>query len=257
MRIFDLATVLVILAAAVAAARDYYQVLGVNKKATDKEIKKAFRKLALQYHPDKNKDKDAEEKFREIAEGKGFFTMLVVSKLRIFKPRSYFIAYEVLSDADKRRQYDAMGAGGAGGGGHQHGHHHGGFNGGFNGGGNFHFNTRARDFNFDFDDLFKHFHDDIFGGPNGGGHGSHQHFHSHFGSHFGSHRAHSAGFEFEDLFGDEGNLFGDFDGSFFGNSVHRESHSHSSSSRGSRRQQRCETVTQKVGNMVTTYTRCS
>lgn len=52
-----------------AAAKNYYKVLGVPKTASAKDIKKAFRKLALQYHPDKNKDKDAEDKFREIAEG--------------------------------------------------------------------------------------------------------------------------------------------------------------------------------------------
>ena len=51
------------------AARSYYDVLGLDKAATERDIKKAFRKLALQYHPDKNKDKDAEDKFREIAEG--------------------------------------------------------------------------------------------------------------------------------------------------------------------------------------------
>ena len=53
----------------ILAGKNYYKVLGVDKKATDKEIKKAFRKLALQLHPDKNNSPDAEEKFREIAEG--------------------------------------------------------------------------------------------------------------------------------------------------------------------------------------------
>ncbi len=68
-------------------ARDYYEILGVAKTATDAEIKKAYRKLALQYHPDKNEGKaDVAEKFREATE-----------------------AYEVLSDANKRDQYDRYG----------------------------------------------------------------------------------------------------------------------------------------------------
>lgn len=80
-------------------AKDYYAILGVSKSASEDEIKKAYRKLAMQYHPDKNPgDKKAEEKFKEINE-----------------------AYAVLSDADKRRKYDAYGSsafdgsGGAGG----------------------------------------------------------------------------------------------------------------------------------------------
>jgi molecular chaperone DnaJ len=69
------------------AKRDYYDVLGVSKSADEGEIKKAYRKLALQFHPDKNpNNKDAEEKFKEAAE-----------------------AYEVLSDADKRARYDRFG----------------------------------------------------------------------------------------------------------------------------------------------------
>jgi len=67
--------------------RDYYDVLGVNRDASDEDIKKAYRKLAMKYHPDRNPDsKEAEEKFKEGKE-----------------------AYEVLSDADKRRAYDAYG----------------------------------------------------------------------------------------------------------------------------------------------------
>ncbi|MCB0497199.1 MAG: molecular chaperone DnaJ [Cyclobacteriaceae bacterium] len=79
--------------------RDYYEVLGVSKSADGTEIKKAYRKIAIQYHPDKNPgDKEAEEKFKEAAE-----------------------AYEVLSDAQKRQRYDQFGhqgVGGAGYGGH-------------------------------------------------------------------------------------------------------------------------------------------
>ena len=82
-----------------AEKRDYYEVLGVAKNASADEIKKAYRKLAIKYHPDRNPDdKDAEEKFKEAAE-----------------------AYDVLSDADKRAKYDqfghSMGPQGFGGGG--------------------------------------------------------------------------------------------------------------------------------------------
>ena len=81
------------------AKRDYYEVLGVTKSASESEIKKAYRQMALKYHPDKNPDdKDAEEKFKEAAE-----------------------AYEVLSNPDKKSRYDQYGhagMGGAGNGGH-------------------------------------------------------------------------------------------------------------------------------------------
>ncbi len=69
-----------------AEKRDYYEVLGVKREASKDEIKDAYRKLALQYHPDRNKAPDAEEKFKEISE-----------------------AYAVLSDDQKRQQYDTMG----------------------------------------------------------------------------------------------------------------------------------------------------
>ncbi|CAG0899649.1 unnamed protein product [Darwinula stevensoni] len=66
--------------------KDYYKILGVNRDATDDDLKKAYRKLALKYHPDKNKSPGAEEKFKELAE-----------------------AYEVLSDKKKRDIYDQVG----------------------------------------------------------------------------------------------------------------------------------------------------
>ena len=73
-----------------AIKRDYYEVLGISRNATDEEIKKAFRKLAFQYHPDHNHGDGAVDRFKEVNE-----------------------AYEVLSDADKRAAYDRFGHGGA------------------------------------------------------------------------------------------------------------------------------------------------
>ena len=66
--------------------RDYYEVLGVAKGASEGEIKKAYRKLALEWHPDRNKSSEAEEKFKKINE-----------------------AYEILSDAKKKQAYDQFG----------------------------------------------------------------------------------------------------------------------------------------------------
>jgi molecular chaperone DnaJ len=108
--------------------RDYYEILGVAKSASQDDIKKAYRKLALKYHPDRNPDnKEAEEKFKEAAE-----------------------AYEVLSDAQKRKKYD------------QYGHS------GLEGMGGF----SSQDVNMD--DIFEQFGDifsSMFGGSAGGGRG--------------------------------------------------------------------------------------
>ena len=70
-----------------ADQKDFYEVLGLSKSASADEIKKAYRKLALEYHPDRNKSKDASEKFKEVTK-----------------------AYEVLSDPQKRQTYDQFGA---------------------------------------------------------------------------------------------------------------------------------------------------
>lgn len=67
--------------------KDYYKILGVDKKSSDDDIKKSYKKLAKKYHPDINKEKDAEKKFKDISE-----------------------AYEVLSDKDKRHKYDTLGS---------------------------------------------------------------------------------------------------------------------------------------------------
>lgn len=110
--------------------RDYYEILGVNKSASSDEIKKAYRKVAMQFHPDRNPgDKGAEDKFKEAAE-----------------------AYEVLSDTDKKAQYDRYGHAGVTGNGR-----------GFGGGG-----MNMEDIFSQFGDVFG---DDLFGSFFGGGRG--------------------------------------------------------------------------------------
>ncbi|KAG5845122.1 hypothetical protein ANANG_G00135500 [Anguilla anguilla] len=193
----------------ILAKRDYYDILGVPKDATERQIKKAFHRLAMKYHPDRNKSPDAEAKFREVAE-----------------------AYETLSDEKRRREYDQFGhkafpGDGAGAG---NGHH-------------FH-----QPFNFNFDDIFKDF--DIFG--------QHQqarqkkHFDSAFQAHQEAHSRHKRHFQgsfggglFDDMFEDMEKMF-----TFNSHSARTESRF-----QGSAKQ--CRTVTQRRGNMVTTYTDCS
>ncbi|MBN8788846.1 MAG: molecular chaperone DnaJ [Terrimonas sp.] len=117
--------------------RDYYEILGISKSASADEIKKAYRKVAMQYHPDRNPgDKTAEDKFKEAAE-----------------------AYEVLSDSNKKAQYDRFGHAGVGNN-----------RGGFGGGG------------MNMDDIFSQFGDvfgedifgSFFGGARSGGGGRHR-----------------------------------------------------------------------------------
>ena len=126
-------------------AKDYYEVLGLNKNASDDEIKKAYRRLAKKWHPDANPDnrKEAEEKFKEVGE-----------------------AYSVLSDPQKRRNYDQFGSAegspfGAGYGGAGSGF--GGFGNGFGGFGNSYTYTSGG-----FDDIVDDFVSSFFGGGFGG-----------------------------------------------------------------------------------------
>ncbi|KAG8201556.1 hypothetical protein JTE90_011230 [Oedothorax gibbosus] len=200
----------------VSCQEDFYNILGVKKNASNKDIKKAFRKLAMQYHPDKNKDPKAEEKFRQIAE-----------------------AYEVLSDEEKRKEYDRFGRSGFQ---ERHGHH----------GSNFDFHSF-----FDKFDSFSNFRSQR------NGHHKAERFNFHFGgdnffnfddlfSDFDADESFGS-FDEDDFFGSQDSFFGShFGGNEDGRNIrsHRESFSSSSSGR-------CRTVTQKIGNMVSTYTQCS
>ncbi|XP_061770239.1 dnaJ homolog subfamily B member 9-like [Nerophis ophidion] len=197
----------------ILAKKDYYDILGVPKDASERQIKKAFHKLALKFHPDRNKGPDAEARFREVAE-----------------------AYETLSDDKRRREYDQFGHGPPPGTG--------------NGGGGSNYNFRRHYQSFNFDDIFKD--SDLFGQQQ-------QHFHSH-----PHHQAHQKRFFretpghhkpaqqkrpfggglFDDMFEDLEKMF-----SF-------KAHRTESRFQGSARQH-CRTVTQRKGNMVTTFTDCS
>lgn len=131
-----------------ADKRDYYEVLGVDKNADQSAIKKAYRKLAMKYHPDVNKEPGAEDKFKEINE-----------------------AYEVLSDEEKRRNYDQFGFAGV--------------DGNFAGAGGFGQQGYAQDFNFqDLSDLFGGggFSSSFGGGSSFGGFGGFDPFGDIFGS---------------------------------------------------------------------------
>ncbi|XP_027216229.2 dnaJ homolog subfamily B member 9 isoform X2 [Penaeus vannamei] len=188
------AVLLLALAVLAACAKDYYEVLGIRRSASDREIKKAFRKLAVQYHPDKNKEPGAEEKFREIAE-----------------------AYEVLSDEDKKREYDYMGHAAyaqksAGGGGGQY----------------------SDPYHFNFDDLFREFEFD----NDFGNFGDFRHFRDFHTDHMRRHQqAHNK--------------------AHYGGRAHTYQQQQTRFSSGGNGGRTCRTVTQRVGNMVTTYTTCN
>ncbi|RXN17771.1 dnaJ -like protein [Labeo rohita] len=208
--VFTMAVGILLIAELILAEEDYYEILGVPKDASDRQIKKAFHKLAMKYHPDKNKSPDAEAKFREIAE-----------------------AYETLSDDNRRKEYDQTRSSP------------------FSrqsprGGGGDHFRQH---FSFSFDDIFRD--------SNMFGHNPHLHNKRHFERHFQAHeearsrhRRHFqnsfSGGMFDDMFEDMEKMF-----SFNGHQTQTQSKFHGSS------RQQCRTVTQRRGNMVTTYTECS
>eukprot|EP01062_Namystynia_karyoxenos_P066787 TRINITY_DN6071_c4_g1_i1.p1 TRINITY_DN6071_c4_g1~~TRINITY_DN6071_c4_g1_i1.p1 ORF type:complete len:268 (+),score=81.92 TRINITY_DN6071_c4_g1_i1:65-868(+) len=212
---------LLLLAGGAAAEEDYYKLLGVGKKATAQDIKRAYRKLALKWHPDKNPDnkEEASEKFREISE-----------------------AYQVLSDEKARSQYDQFGKAGLKGGGG---------GGGFGGGG----------FNFQFkgaDDLFKDFfggedpfanfakffdvteEEETTGGDGGGGQGKGA------GRRKGKGKKRNLAEGLGGMFGDLGSMFGGGGGQ----GGHQSSFSFSFSSSSGGQFERTETVIQN-GKRVT------
>ncbi|CAL8318516.1 unnamed protein product [Lota lota] len=237
----------------IMATQDFYHILGVPRDASERQIKKAFHKLAMKYHPDKNKSPDAESKFRDIAE-----------------------AYETLSDDKRRREYDQPGGQGPFPG---QGGNHGGARASHNG--NFHQYFQS----FNFDDIFKDF--DQFGQPhhNHNQHHRHHHHHHHsdahshahahsqayahsqahhkrhFDGHFQAHQeaanAHKRQFQQGGFGGGGGvfdNMFEDLEKMFSFNT-----HGSRSGSRfqGATGKQHCRTVTQRRGNTVSTFIDCS
>lgn len=153
------------------AKKDYYKSLGIEKSANAKEIKKAFRKLALKYHPDKNPDTDTTKKFREVAE-----------------------AYEVLGDEDKRKQYDLKGHNAWGSAGSS----------GFKPG-NFNFDDLFKGFD---DDFFKDMHFDM-KGHFASHFGSHKAAHESAGGAFNFHEDINFEDMFKNPFGhDDSDMFG-------------------------------------------------
>ena len=186
------------------AKRDYYEVLGIDKKADDKAIKRAYRKLAKKYHPDTNPgDKQAEQKFKEVTE-----------------------AYNVLGDEKKRKLYDQYGfaafeEGAAGGayGGAGAGSGFGGFQGGFGGNGGyqeFHFKGGQ---NGNMDDIFGDIFGDMFHGRSSSGFGG-QGFKQSYGSGFGGGSFKSKG---QDLHAE---IRVSFEDAAFGKSMEIEVHRH-------------------------------
>ncbi|XP_028287100.1 dnaJ homolog subfamily B member 9a [Parambassis ranga] len=196
----------------ILAKKDFYDILGVPKSATERQIKKAFHRLAMKYHPDRNKGPDAEARFREIAE-----------------------AYEALSDETRRREYDQ-----------------------FDDMSSFfseetqnrHTQGAHQPFSFNFDDMFKDF--DIYSQNR---HARHRrHYDEHSRSHKDTHNRHKRHFHgggfgagvLNDMFDDMERMF-----TFDRHAKQTENRFHGAT------KQHCRTVTQRRGNIVTTYTDCT
>uniref|UniRef100_G1PYX2 DnaJ homolog subfamily B member 9 n=1 Tax=Myotis lucifugus TaxID=59463 RepID=G1PYX2_MYOLU len=198
--VFTFAICILMITELILAFKSNYDILGLPKSASERQIKKAFHKLAMKYHPDKNKSPDAEAKFREIAE-----------------------AYETLSDANRRKEYDSLG--------------HSAFtNGkGQRGSGR----PFEQSFNFNFDDTRskKHFENHFQTRQDGSSRQRHRFQEFFFG-----------GGLFDDVFEDMEKIFS-FSG-FDPTGRYPENRFHGSS-------KHCRTVTQRRGNMATTYTDCS
>lgn len=233
--------------------QDYYEILGVKKDATKQEIHKAFRQLARKYHPDKNKDKGAQDEF-----------------IKIFK------AYETLSDEKKRKEYDERSS--------QPNH------GSFNGHHGWHTNTMN---GFDMNDFFKQYEDQLFKhaqnmhshhqGHHDHYHNQHQHQHEHFmfngvnlddlfhdidedefvsfdkvfnfASH--SHNHYHNGDDNDGTFGDGASFFGSHFPSQIHDTLHHAQHHHNvHQSTKSKSGYSCQTVTKEVNGMMMTQTSC-
>ncbi|BFZ10821.1 hypothetical protein BsWGS_13860 [Bradybaena similaris] len=232
---------------AVESADDHYKILGVKRSASQKEIKKAFRKLALKYHPDKNKEKGAQDKFLKISK-----------------------AYEILSDPKKREVYDMYGdddqrAANAG-------SHHSDFNQFFKQsnnhnnhfhGGHFHQQGSGDFHHFTFGDSGNFFEfDDLFHGMNAGDNMFHSFKKQPKGNTGFGHKANGFDFDiFDDFFGGH-EPFGHFHDAK-DNFAHHGKRNHNSfvhnfhQQSSNNRKQRCQRVTQRVGGQTITYTQCS
>ncbi|PWA28506.1 hypothetical protein CCH79_00016324, partial [Gambusia affinis] len=190
----------------ILAKKDYYDILGVPKGASERQIKKAFHRLAMKFHPDKYKSPDAEVRFREIAE-----------------------AYEVLSDKSRRREYDQFGDDMYTGQTQRAGAH--------------------QPFTFNFDDMFKDFN--IYSQNR---HSRHRrHFEEHSKPQKESHSRRRRHFQGGFGAGILDDMFDDIDRMF---TFDRHAKQTGGRFHGTTKQH-CRTVTQRRGNMVTTYTDCT